>query len=129
MPLRRQAPLLSESAAAASRGRRCRSVLHAWLLKVSRTTPRPPPPGGVAEAAEAVSALELPSESCALGRGALAQGFPPHGDVFSVTGGGHWGHGALGVAGGSCEALAGCRRLARVKAARLGHPHPPPRTE
>lgn len=79
---------------------------------------------GTTEPAEAVSALELPSESCALGRGALAQGFPPHGDVFSVAGGGHWGHGALGVASGSCEALAGSRKLARVKAARLGHPHP-----
>lgn len=55
---------------------------------------------------------------------ASAQGNPPHRAVLSVAGGGHRGHGARGAAGGSCEALAGSRRLAGVKAVRLRHPHP-----
>ena len=86
-------------------------VSHARVLKASGTTPQAPPPPqrGRRGAAEAVLALELPSESCALGRGASAQGNPPHGAVLSVASGRHRGHGARGAAGGSCEPLAGSR--------------------
>lgn len=61
-----------------------------------------------------------------LDAGPRHRGTPPTGQCsqWRVVGGGHRGHGARGAAGGSCEALAGSRRLARMKAVRLGHPHP-----